>query len=345
MWGKTLVERDAFFCIVHSGHRKSTDESKHQSFTPRVNANVGCAHTYTFSHVWHWQRNPDSNTDAGKNRNLLHFIPGNVAVTLTLTLGMNGPWMWQILLMDGSHNGESRMRILVVLHCGCKRWSQQNLIRDLKQLNTSLTTCTAHPDCTPPPFLLLRLSSPLPPRSSSQSLSSPTTHNCLGNLCRSDVIKPSPRLEKRSTVHFTPIPLCTVRCRSSLEKHGWARSWWTLCYWWLRPNPHWTRATNSNANPLMLLACSVDTPIHINRFHLLCAAVDWAEAPEGRYKNRQSCRHWGFHPHTSPQGGGSCAFETNNYSHSPREGTCRHLKPLVNKSNRHKPLLQTPPWA
>ncbi len=26
---------------------------------------------------------------------------------------------------------------------------------------------------------------------------------------------------------------------------------------------------NSNANPLMLLACSVDTPIHINRFHLL----------------------------------------------------------------------------
>ena len=29
---------------------------------------------------------------------------------------------------------------------------------------------------------------------------------------------------------------------------------------------------NSNANPLMLLVCSVDTPIHINRFHLLCVA-------------------------------------------------------------------------
>ena len=41
---------------------------------------------------------------------------------------------------------------------------------------------------------------------------------------------------------------------------------------------------NSNANPLMLLVCSVDTPIHINRSHLLawrCAShpascVDWA---------------------------------------------------------------------
>ncbi len=29
---------------------------------------------------------------------------------------------------------------------------------------------------------------------------------------------------------------------------------------------------NSNANPLMLLGCSVDTPIHINRSHLLCVA-------------------------------------------------------------------------
>ncbi len=27
---------------------------------------------------------PDSNTDADKNQNLLDFIPGNVAVTLTL---------------------------------------------------------------------------------------------------------------------------------------------------------------------------------------------------------------------------------------------------------------------
>ncbi len=32
------------------------------------------------------------------------------------------------------------------------------------------------------------------------------------------------------------------------------------------------RTPNSNANPLMLLACSVDTPIHINRSHLLCVA-------------------------------------------------------------------------
>ncbi len=30
---------------------------------------------------------------------------------------------------------------------------------------------------------------------------------------------------------------------------------------------------NSNANPLMLLACSVDTPIHINRSHLLALHV------------------------------------------------------------------------
>ena len=34
------------------------------------------------------------------------------------------------------------------------------------------------------------------------------------------------------------------------------------------------RAQNSNANPLMLLASSVDTPIHINRFFcLLCACA------------------------------------------------------------------------
>ena len=44
------------------------------------------------------------------------------------------------------------------------------------------------------------------------------------------------------------------------------------------------RRTNWNIFPLMLLACSVDTPIHINRSHLLasrCAShpescVDWA---------------------------------------------------------------------
>ncbi len=30
---------------------------------------------------------------------------------------------------------------------------------------------------------------------------------------------------------------------------------------------------NFNANPLMLLACSVDTPIHINRSYLLCVAL------------------------------------------------------------------------
>ena len=30
---------------------------------------------------------------------------------------------------------------------------------------------------------------------------------------------------------------------------------------------------NSNANPLMLLACSVNTPIHAHRFHLLCVAL------------------------------------------------------------------------
>ena len=41
----------------------------------------------------------------------------------------------------------------------------------------------------------------------------------------------------------------------------------------LRSNPHWTRAANSNANPLMLFACSVDTPIHINRSHLLALRV------------------------------------------------------------------------
>ena len=46
----------------------------------------------------------------------------------------------------------------------------------------------------------------------------------------------------------------------------------------------WDAHTNLNVFPLMLLACSVDTPIHINRSHLLvlrCASppascVDWA---------------------------------------------------------------------
>ncbi len=42
----------------------------------------------------------------------------------------------------------------------------------------------------------------------------------------------------------------------------------------LRPNPHWTRASaNSNAYPLMFLACNVDTPIHINGSHLLALGV------------------------------------------------------------------------
>ncbi len=52
----------------------------------------------------------------------------------------------------------------------------------------------------------------------------------------------------------------------------------------VRPNPHRkrdaTRAANSNVFPLMLLACSVDTPIHINRSYLLAlhpaSCVDWA---------------------------------------------------------------------
>ena len=39
-----------------------------------------------------------------------------------------------------------------------------------------------------------------------------------------------------------------------------------------KPNPHRTRDANWNVFPLMLLACSVDTPIHINRFHFLCIA-------------------------------------------------------------------------
>ncbi len=46
----------------------------------------------------------------------------------------------------------------------------------------------------------------------------------------------------------------------------------------LRPNPHRMQdvthnvmRTNSNVFPFMLLACSVDTPIHINRSHLLAS--------------------------------------------------------------------------
>ncbi len=61
-----------------------------------------------------------------------------------------------------------------------------------------------------------------------------------------------------------------------------------ICIWVSMPNPHWNRAHKMNANPLMLLVCSVDTPIHAHRFHLLalrCAlrgtsCVD--EAPEFR---------------------------------------------------------------
>ena len=40
----------------------------------------------------------------------------------------------------------------------------------------------------------------------------------------------------------------------------------------LRPNPHRTRVRKFEPNPLMLLACNVDTPIHINRSHLLRVA-------------------------------------------------------------------------
>ena len=42
----------------------------------------------------------------------------------------------------------------------------------------------------------------------------------------------------------------------------------------VRPNSHRTRDAHANWNvfPLMLLACSVDTPIHINRSHLFCVA-------------------------------------------------------------------------
>ena len=44
----------------------------------------------------------------------------------------------------------------------------------------------------------------------------------------------------------------------------------------LRPNPHWTRAVRTSGQficvDLMLLASSLNTPIHINRFHLLAFA-------------------------------------------------------------------------
>ncbi len=43
---------------------------------------------------------------------------------------------------------------------------------------------------------------------------------------------------------------------------------------WLGGLIHTRRAhANSNANPLMLLACSVNTPIHAHRFHLLRVAL------------------------------------------------------------------------
>ncbi len=40
---------------------------------------------------------------------------------------------------------------------------------------------------------------------------------------------------------------------------------------------------NLNTNPLMLLVCSVNTPIHAHRFHLLCVALRpvWMRPQEG----------------------------------------------------------------
>ena len=66
------------------------------AFTQGVNANAECSHNDTFSHVRHWRHDADGNSDAGKIRNLLDFIPGNVALTLTLTLGVR----WCRVLKD-----------------------------------------------------------------------------------------------------------------------------------------------------------------------------------------------------------------------------------------------------
>ncbi len=41
----------------------------------------------------------------------------------------------------------------------------------------------------------------------------------------------------------------------------------------LRPHPHTMRARKFEHNPLMLLACSVDNPIHDSRFHLLACGL------------------------------------------------------------------------
>ena len=56
-------------------------------------------------------------------------------------------------------------------------------------------------------------------------------------------------------------------------------------------------STNWNVFPLMLFGCSVDTPIHINRSHLLalhCASgpascVDWAQGARRGHINRPFC--------------------------------------------------------
>ncbi len=73
---------------VRVSSRPLTKLTKKGQFTLRVNANAECART-CFSYVRHWQWDADSNADAGKNQNLLDFIPGNVAVMLTLTRGVN----------------------------------------------------------------------------------------------------------------------------------------------------------------------------------------------------------------------------------------------------------------
>ncbi len=59
-----------------------------------------------------------------------------------------------------------------------------------------------------------------------------------------------------------------------------------------RPNPHWMQARSFNANPLMLLSYSVDTPVHDSRFHLLalCCASRCASCVDEVQLN---CIAWG----------------------------------------------------
>ncbi len=55
---------------------------------------------------------------------------------------------------------------------------------------------------------------------------------------------------------------------------------------------------NSNANPLMLLVCSVNTPIHAHRFHLLCVALRCASCVDEAFP--LSPRILGGRSHTPP---------------------------------------------